>query len=91
VDATWSVDMTRRLSDRLQRHGRAPEVHLYEGEGHGFSAEAENLHYERLTEFFSRHLSQPHERYGLPRGGSKLKTCLRARSTPVACSRTSAN
>ena len=49
--------MTRRLSDRLQRNGRTPEVHLYEGEGHGFSADAENLHYERLTDFFARHLS----------------------------------
>lgn len=55
-DETWSVDMTRRLSARLAQHGRAPVVHLYEGEGHGFTADAENRHYELLTEFFMRHL-----------------------------------
>jgi dipeptidyl aminopeptidase/acylaminoacyl peptidase len=55
-DATWSVEMTRRLSDRLNRQGRNPEVHLYEGEGHGFSSDAENRHHELLIDFFARHL-----------------------------------
>lgn len=55
-DATWSVEMTRRLWDRLKRHGRNPEVHLYEGEGHVFTSDFENLHYELLIEFFARHL-----------------------------------
>ncbi|MBI5264780.1 MAG: prolyl oligopeptidase family serine peptidase [Bradyrhizobium sp.] len=56
-DTTWSVEMTRRLSDRLNRHGRTPEVHLYEGEDHGLSSEGENRHYELLTEFLTRHLA----------------------------------
>lgn len=56
-DATWSVDMTRRLWERLKHHGRTPEVHLYEGEGHGFSDDAENQQFERLVDFFTRHLS----------------------------------
>ncbi|MDL0434111.1 hypothetical protein QPM17_23555 [Marinobacter sp. TBZ242] len=28
----WSVEMTRRLEQRLQAHGREPEVYYYEGE-----------------------------------------------------------
>jgi len=56
-DAVWSVDMTRRLWDRLKRHGRTPDVHFYEGAGHGFGSESENQHYELLIEFFARHLS----------------------------------
>jgi acetyl esterase/lipase len=56
-DATWSVDMTRRLWDRLERHGRTPEVHLYEGQGHGlWSDDVENQHHEQLIDFFARHL-----------------------------------
>jgi dipeptidyl aminopeptidase/acylaminoacyl peptidase len=55
-DATWSVEMTRRLWDRLKRHGRTPDVHFYEGEGHGFSSDAENQHHELLIDFFARHL-----------------------------------
>ena len=57
-DATWSVEMTRRLWERLKQHGRTPEVYLYEGEGHGFSSDAENQHHERLIDFFARHLGQ---------------------------------
>jgi dipeptidyl aminopeptidase/acylaminoacyl peptidase len=55
-DETWSVEMTRRLWDRLKRHGRSPEVHLYEGEGHGVNSEVENQHNELLIDFFARHL-----------------------------------
>jgi dipeptidyl aminopeptidase/acylaminoacyl peptidase len=55
-DTTWSVEMTRRLWDRLKRHGRTPEVHLYEGEGHGLNSDVENQHNEQLIEFFARHL-----------------------------------
>ena len=56
-DATWSVEMTRRLWERLKQHGRTPDVHLYEEEGHGFSSDAENQQHERLIDFFTRHLS----------------------------------
>jgi pimeloyl-ACP methyl ester carboxylesterase len=55
-DTVWSVDMTRRLWDRLKRHGRSPEVHLYEGEGHRLNSDAENQHNEQLIEFFARYL-----------------------------------
>jgi dipeptidyl aminopeptidase/acylaminoacyl peptidase len=54
-DTVWSVEMTRRLSDRLARHGRTPEVHFYEGQNHALG-EAENEHHERLIGFFSHHL-----------------------------------
>jgi dipeptidyl aminopeptidase/acylaminoacyl peptidase len=56
-DETWSVDMTRRLWNRLNRHGRSPEVHLYEGEGHGLSSDAENVHHEQMIDFFARYLA----------------------------------
>ena len=56
LDKVWSVEMTRRLSDRLKHHGRTPDVHLYEGQNHGFSSEAENQHHELLIDFFARHL-----------------------------------
>jgi dipeptidyl aminopeptidase/acylaminoacyl peptidase len=48
--------MTRRLWDRLKQHGRTPEVHLYEGEGHRVNSEIENQHNELLIDFFARHL-----------------------------------
>jgi dipeptidyl aminopeptidase/acylaminoacyl peptidase len=56
-DEVWSADMTRRLRDRLQRHGRTPEVHLYEGGLHRLSSELENQHHELLIDYFARHLS----------------------------------
>jgi dipeptidyl aminopeptidase/acylaminoacyl peptidase len=55
-DTLWSVEMTRRLWDRLKRHGRNPEVHLYEGEDHEFKSDSENQHNELLIDFFDRHL-----------------------------------
>src|SRR3954462_3810074 len=55
-DTLWSVEMTRRLWDRLKRHGRNPEVHLYEGEDHEFKSDSENQHNELLIDFFARHL-----------------------------------
>jgi dipeptidyl aminopeptidase/acylaminoacyl peptidase len=55
-DATWSVEMTHRLWERLKQHGRTPEVHLYEREGHGFGTDAENQQHERLIDFFTRYL-----------------------------------
>jgi dipeptidyl aminopeptidase/acylaminoacyl peptidase len=49
--------MTHRLWDRLKRHGRTPEVHLYEGEGHGLNSDVENQHNVLLIDFFARHLT----------------------------------
>jgi len=44
------------LWDRLKRHGRTPEVHLFEGESHALNSEVENRHNELLIDFFARHL-----------------------------------
>lgn len=56
-DTVWSVAMTRRLEQRLRAAGRTPEVHYYQGQGHGLDSDTENDHVERLTGFFGRHLS----------------------------------
>ena len=34
ADGVWSVNMTRRLADRLHKHGRQPEIHFYEEQDH---------------------------------------------------------
>jgi dipeptidyl aminopeptidase/acylaminoacyl peptidase len=57
ADRVWSVEMTRRLSERLQQHGRTPEVHFYEGQDHGIWGDAENEHHEHLITFFERNLT----------------------------------
>ncbi len=56
ADRVWSVDMTRRLVERLRSHGRTPEVHYYEGEDHIPRSDAENEHHEKLIAFFERSL-----------------------------------
>ncbi|MAA99802.1 MAG: thioesterase [Stappia sp.] len=56
-DRVWSVDMTRRLAERLHRHQRTPEVHFYEDEDHVPRSEAENEHHEKLVAFFERTLA----------------------------------
>lgn len=56
ADRIWTVEMTRRLEARLQAHGRAPEVHYYEGEDHIPTSDAENRHHEHLLAFFERTL-----------------------------------
>lgn len=55
-DRMWSVEMTRRLEQRLQVHGCKPEVHYYEGEDHLPGSAGENHHHEYLIDFFARHL-----------------------------------
>lgn len=57
ADTTWDVAMTRRLEERLRTHGRAPEVHYYEGQDHISDSDGENVHHERLIAFFRRHLA----------------------------------
>ena len=56
-DTCWSVEMTRRLDERLHAHGRDPEVHYFEGEDHACFGEAANRHYELLLAFMHKHLS----------------------------------
>ncbi|WP_104204559.1 alpha/beta hydrolase family protein [Billgrantia saliphila] len=55
-DRMWSVEMTRRLEQRLQAHGRQPEVHYYEREDHLPGSAGENRHHQLLLDFFARHL-----------------------------------
>jgi dipeptidyl aminopeptidase/acylaminoacyl peptidase len=57
MDTVWSVEMTRRLKDRLEQRGRAPEVHFYDDGPHGLNSEDENRQHERLIDFFARHLA----------------------------------
>jgi dipeptidyl aminopeptidase/acylaminoacyl peptidase len=55
-DRVWSVEMTRRLADRLHLHKRTPEIHYYEGQDHVLGSAAENEHHEQLIAFFERNL-----------------------------------
>ncbi|MEX0404824.1 acyl-CoA thioester hydrolase/BAAT C-terminal domain-containing protein [Aquibium sp. LZ166] len=57
ADRVWSVDMTRRLAERLHRHGRTPEIHYYEGQDHIPGSAAENEHHEHLIAFLERNLA----------------------------------
>ena len=50
-DTVWSVQMTRRLEDRLRRNGRCPEVHYLSGQDHSPEGEGENEHHARVVEF----------------------------------------
>ncbi len=56
-DRVWSVDMTRRLIQRLQAHGKTAIVAFSEGEDHVFSSAATNRLYEQLLDFFAEHLA----------------------------------
>ncbi|MBM7066978.1 S9 family peptidase [Actibacterium sp. 188UL27-1] len=58
-DSVWSVEMTRRLERRLTQHGRTPEVHYYEGQDHIGSSDGENIHFDQVLTFFTRHLNAP--------------------------------
>jgi len=57
ADKVWSVETTRRLAERLRRHGRTPEVHYYQDEDHLPRSEAENRHHEKLIAFLDRNLA----------------------------------
>ncbi|GGB55616.1 hypothetical protein GCM10011505_40770 [Tistrella bauzanensis] len=56
ADRVWSVEMTRRLVARLERHGRRPDVHYYEGSDHLPGSAGENEHHDHLVSFLDRHL-----------------------------------
>jgi dipeptidyl aminopeptidase/acylaminoacyl peptidase len=55
-DKVWSVEMTKRLEQRLKGRQEHFETHYYEGEGHTCRSEAENTHNENLLQFFTRFL-----------------------------------
>lgn len=56
-DKVWSVEMTRRLEQRLVASGRRPEVHYLEGQDHLPDGNAENGLNEKLLDFFGRTLA----------------------------------
>ncbi len=55
-DTVWSVEMTKRLENRLKDRSAHFEVHYYEGEGHICTGEGENKHNELLIQFFTKYL-----------------------------------
>jgi dipeptidyl aminopeptidase/acylaminoacyl peptidase len=55
-DEIWPADMTARLAERLRAAGRAPEVHIYEGQAHMPDPATWNVHLQRLLSFFGRTL-----------------------------------
>ena len=56
ADKIWSVEMTRRLEQRLIAAGRSPEVHYFEGKDHNLDSASENDMHEKLLDFFGRTL-----------------------------------
>ena len=52
----WSVEMTKRLEEKLKNRKSHFEVHYYEGEDHICRGEADNKHHELLIQFFKRFL-----------------------------------
>ena len=56
-DMMWSCEMTRRIEKRLRASGRSPEVHYYEGQGHGFDMETLNIQRNRIVDFFTKNLT----------------------------------
>ena len=61
-DKVWSVEMTKRLENKLKDRAAHLEVHYYEGEDHICRSEADNKHHELLVQFFTRFL-QPDTEY----------------------------
>jgi acetyl esterase/lipase len=55
-DRMWSVEMSRRIVNRLSQHGKMPAIHFYEGQSHMLDSEGENEHHERLIAFLRDHL-----------------------------------
>jgi dipeptidyl aminopeptidase/acylaminoacyl peptidase len=58
-DKVWSVDRTRRLEQTLRRAGRDVAVHVFPGEGHGFSTAAEQRRRELVLRFLDRVFASP--------------------------------
>jgi len=56
ADNVWHSGMTEELEKRLTENGRTPEVHYFEGEGHGFSTSGQNQYNEILLDFLERTL-----------------------------------
>ncbi|MCC6276516.1 MAG: prolyl oligopeptidase family serine peptidase [Oligoflexia bacterium] len=55
-DPIWTVDKAKNIQKSLKKRGGTFEVHLFEGEGHRFRAQAENKRCEILLKFLSENL-----------------------------------
>lgn len=55
-DRTWSVDRTRRIKQTMEDGGRHPEVHIFAGQGHGFTLDANYQRLELMLGFLRRTL-----------------------------------
>lgn len=60
ADEVWDPQMTLRLAARLKAAGRAPEMFVASGQGHGFDFDTEPRLWMRLLQFFERYLPAPH-------------------------------
>ncbi len=56
ADPIVPVDRTRALAERLAAAGRPADLHIAEGQEHGFDFDAEPLFWRRLLDFLDRHL-----------------------------------
>jgi dipeptidyl aminopeptidase/acylaminoacyl peptidase len=57
VDPVVPVEQSRVLAERINAAGGRVELHVYEGEGHGFRQAANQLdEYRRIGDFLDRHL-----------------------------------
>ena len=55
-DKLWCVSKATTMRDHLKKTGKYAEVHIFPGEGHKFSSEAENKRLSLLINFFERNL-----------------------------------
>jgi dienelactone hydrolase len=53
-DEVWDHQKSVRLADRLKKHGKEVEIHIFEGEHHNFSPANENKRHELLLNFLGR-------------------------------------
>lgn len=56
-DKLWCVSKAQSLQARLVAAGKKPEVHIFPGEGHMFSAASENKRLELLVDFLNRNMN----------------------------------
>ncbi len=56
ADEIWDHEMTLRLADRRRKAGRPIDLFVAEGQGHGFTFDAEPHLWPRLLSFFRAHL-----------------------------------
>ncbi len=56
-DELWEHDRSLRLKETLERAGRFPEVHIFDGEKHNFSSPAENHRRGLLIRYFKKVLN----------------------------------